>query len=145
MTVVTQARGFGVWRGVSSSGMTSASRTAILHEVSTASPRGEDACRIVADWLWPDRPLVRVRVDDQEVATVDYLPASATAHWFLKWTSNELVVEDPNPLPLMPLVAMVPEEVDGDENIRAAVLDTALEAVANRLTGGAARIEPRDL
>jgi hypothetical protein len=125
--------------------MTSASRTAILHEVLAASPQGDDVHRIVADWLWPDRPLVRVRVDYQEVATVDYLPASATAHWFLKWTSNELVVEDPNPLPLMPLVAMVPEEVDGDENIRAAVLDTALEAVANRLTGSAARIEPRDL
>jgi hypothetical protein len=125
--------------------MTSASRTAILREVSTASPRGDGVHRIVADWLWPDRPLVRVRVDDQEVATVDYLPASATAHWFLKWTSNELVVEESNPLPLMPLVAMVPEEVDGDESIRAVVLDTALEAVANRLTGRAARIEPRDL
>lgn len=103
------------------------------------------AQQVVADWCWPDKPLVRVRVDGEEVATVDYLPASATAHWFLRWTSQTLAVEGPELLPLVPLVAVVPEEADSDDGFRAAVLDVAIEAVASRLTGSAANVEPHDL
>jgi hypothetical protein len=48
-------------------------------------------------------------------------------------------------LPLISLVTRVPEEVDGDDDMRATVLDTALEAAANRLVGRVVRIAPYDL
>ena len=97
-----------------------------------------------ADWCWPEQPLVRVLVEDCEAAVADYLPASATAHWFLRWRSGTIAAEGPELVPLMSLATHVPEEVDGDETLRVVVLDTVLEAVASRLTGRAETIEPRD-
>jgi hypothetical protein len=99
---------------------------------------------IVADWRWPDKPLVRVCHEGRELAVVDYLPASAATHWFLKWTAQDVPQEGPSELALTSLVTRVPEEVDGDESLRAVVLDTALEAVIARLSGRPATIEPGD-
>jgi hypothetical protein len=78
-------------------------------------------------------------VDGREVATVDYLPASASAHWVLTWTSGEIAADGPAHLPLMPLVTSVPEEVDADESLCAAVLDIALDGAEARLTGRTVR------
>jgi hypothetical protein len=91
--------------------------------------------RITAEWCWPDTPLARIRLDGREVATVDYLPASASAHWVLTWISEELATDGPKQLPLMPLVTRVPEEVDAERSLRAAVLDIALDGTEARLTG----------
>lgn len=95
--------------------------------------------RISAQWCWPDVPLVRINADGREVATVDYLPASASAHWVLSWTSAEVGADGPARLPLMALVTRVPEEVDADESLCAAVLDIALDGAKARLTGRTAR------
>jgi hypothetical protein len=46
---------------------------------------------------------------------------------------------------LISLVTRVPEEVDGDDDMQATVLDAALEAVAHRLAGRVVRIAPYDL
>jgi hypothetical protein len=120
----------------------SVSRGVDLDEGSSSIP---GPCRISAKWCWPEVPLARVRVDDREVAVVDYLPASAAAHWYLRWASRDTGAEGPDVLPLISLVTRVPEEVDGDDDMRATVLDTALEAVANRLAGCVVRIAPYDL
>lgn len=104
-----------------------------------------EPCRITAEWCWPEVPLARVRVDDLEVAVLDYLPASAAAHWYLRWVSGDIGADGPDFLPLISLVTRVPEEVDGDDDMRATVLDTALEAVANRLAGRVVRVAPYDL
>jgi hypothetical protein len=116
-----------------------ASRIAVLNRVPSI---GNAVLR--ANWCWPDRPLMRVLIDDRELAVADYLPASAAAHWFLRWRSGDVAPEGPELLPLMPLATHVPEEVDGDESMRAVALDTVLEAVASRLTGRAESIESRD-
>ncbi len=76
---------------------------------------------------------------------VDYLPASASAHWYLRWASRDIGADGPDILPLISLVTREPEEVDGDDDMRATVLDTALEAVTNRLAGQVVRIAPYDL
>jgi hypothetical protein len=121
------------------------SRVADMDEGSSSILEPTVACRIIAEWRWPEVPLARVRVDDREVAVVDYLPASAAAHWYLRWTSSDCGADGPDVLPLMALVTRVPEEVDGDDDMRANVLDTALEAVANRLAGRVVGIDPHDL
>lgn len=124
---------------------TSVTRGVDLNEGSSSNLGTIVARCISAEWRWPEVPPARVRVDDREVAVVDYLPASAAAHWYLRWASDDIAAGGPDVLPLISLVTRVPEEVDGDDDIRATVLDTALEAAANRLAGRVVRIAPYDL
>lgn len=88
-----------------------------------------------ADWRWPDRPLVEVRLDGTVIASVDYLPASASAHWFVRWENPSVSRAGAELLPLIPLAARVPEEAEEDEGTRLLVLDAAVEATATGLTG----------
>ena len=76
--------------------------------------------------------------------TADYLPASASAHWFLRWTGNPQPAHRPSDLPLLSLVSQVPEEAEEDARMRAAVLDAAAEAAASELTGRPARLTLHD-
>src|SRR5665213_69367 len=99
----------------------SVSRGVDLDGGSSPIPGSIVACRISAEWCWPEVPLARVRVDDREVAVVDYLPASAAAHWYLRWASRDIGADGPDVLPLISLVTRVPEEVDGDDDMRATV------------------------
>jgi hypothetical protein len=100
---------------------------------------------LTAEWRWPDHPVVDVRLTGAVIAVVDYLPASASAHWFLRWTGGESRgALGGAPLPLTPLATRVPEEADEDAGMRTFVLDTAVEAAANQLTGRAVRLELRD-
>ncbi len=97
-----------------------------------------------AEWCWPDKPLVVVRLDSEPAAAVDYLPASASAHWFLKWTAEVSRAQLGDELPIIALASHVPEEAEEDENLRAAILDAALAAAAAQLTGRVVDVEPHD-
>jgi hypothetical protein len=105
---------------------------------------GQNMHRIEARWQWPAASAVSVRLGDQELATVEYFPASASAHWILHWIGDDFGSEGPGQLPLIGLAGIVPEEVDADPALQAAVLELALDAAAERLSGKPARIEPSD-
>jgi hypothetical protein len=116
-----------------------------LNEPAIVSGLISQARDVTAEWHWPDHPLVDVRLAGASIAVVDYFPASASAHWFLRWTGGESHgALGGAQLPLTPLATRVPEEVDADAGMRALVLDTAAEAAASQLTGRAVRLELRD-
>jgi hypothetical protein len=116
-----------------------------LNESAIVNSLREDAHEVTAVWRWPDHPLVEVFLDDSAIAVVDYLPASASAHWYLRWTGDPRPAHGLNDLPLLPLATRVPEEAEEDSAMRAAVLDAAIEAAANKLTGRTARLALRDV
>jgi hypothetical protein len=116
-----------------------------LHEPAIQNCLRESARKLTAHWRWPDHPIVDVGLDGSTIAVVDYLPASSSAHWFLRWPGELKVAPAFTVLPIISLATRVPEEVDGDDKVRAAVLDIAIEAVANQLTGRAVRLEARDI
>lgn len=97
--------------------------------------------RLDAEWQWPLAPAVSIRLGDRDVASVDYFPASASAHWALHWISGDVGSAQ---LPLIGLAGRVPEEIDADPALQAATLDIALDAAEDRLTGQPARVERPD-
>ena len=115
-----------------------------LNEPPLATSLVEDRHDVTADWHGPAHPLVDVRLDGVTIAKVDYLEASASAHWFLRWCGDPSAAHGPVELPLMPLATHVPEEAEEDADIRAAILDAAVEAAANELTGRPVRLQLRD-
>jgi hypothetical protein len=124
------------WLGAAAAGVNQRATAASLVE----RPRG-----LVAEWRWPDHPLIEVRLDGEPIAVVDYLPASASIHWFLHWTGGTSAAHGSAELPLLPLATRVPEEAEEDVGTRMTVLDTAIEAAANELTGRVIRLELRDV
>jgi hypothetical protein len=105
---------------------------------------GGNTHRIEATWQWPTGSAVSLRLGDRELARVAYLPASASAHWILHWIGDDFASEGPEQLPLVGLAGRVPEEVDADPALQAAVLELALDAATERLSGQPARIEHPD-
>lgn len=90
--------------------------------------------RMVADWRFPESPLVSITLDGEPLAAADYLVASASAHWFVDWEDHPRAREQRGQVALISLVGHVPEEVDADDALRTAVLEAALGAVAAQLT-----------
>jgi hypothetical protein len=86
-----------------------------------------------AKWQFPERPLVLISLDARPVAGVDYLEASASAHWFVRWAEDPRGGPPPPELALVSLATQVPEEVDANESLRVLVLDTAIKAAADQL------------
>jgi hypothetical protein len=113
-----------------------------VHETRTIEIGGTTHL-IEAGWQWPVAPAVTVRIDGGELAAVEYLLASASAHWILHWIGTPGSGE-PRQLPLIALAGKVPEEVDPDPTLQAAVLDLALDAVTELLLSHPARIEQPD-
>jgi hypothetical protein len=102
------------------------------------------AHEITAEWRWPTHPLVQVHLDATRVAVVDYLEGSASSHWFLRWTGEPAGPHGAAELPLLPLATHVPEEAEEEAGMRAVILDAAVEAAVNKLTGRAVRLQLRD-
>src|SRR5947209_2582529 len=116
-----------------------------MSEALTRSVRvGGREHRLDALWLWPVAPAVSVRLDGRAVASVEFFQASASAHWILNWIGDDLGYEGPARLPLMSLAGRVPEEVDADAALVGAVLDVALDAAEDRLSGQPARVARPD-
>jgi hypothetical protein len=100
---------------------------------------------LTAEWVWPDKPLVHLYLDSEPVAFVDYLPASASAHWFLRWAGEDVHrARGAADLPIITLAGHVPEEAEREESMLATALDEALSATAAELTGRVVRIETSD-
>jgi hypothetical protein len=115
---------------------------AVLDQPPLRSALHTETHELTAQWRWPDHPLVHVHLDSQTVAAVDYLPASATAHWHLRWLDDQVLRAHPaNALAIMPLAGHVPEEADADSAMLAFVLDEAAAAVAAELTGRVVRLD----
>lgn len=89
--------------------------------------------QLAADWRFPERPLVPITLDGKPVASADYLEASASAHWFIRWEPHPRVPEHEGEIALSTLAGQVPEDIDVDEGLRVGVLDTALRAAASQL------------
>ncbi len=96
-----------------------------------AAMLGPGPHRLSAAWRFPTSPLVEIRLDDRVLASVDYLPASASAHWFL--TMRDADSESPIAVPA--LASRVPEEVDSDAALQRSVLDESALSAASRLLG----------
>jgi hypothetical protein len=99
---------------------------------------------IRAEWCWPDSPAIAVLLDGELFASADYLAASASAHWFLRWTRDAIPSHEPVKFPLLALATRVQEELDEDDAMRAASLDTVIEAAASGLAGRPVSLETRD-
>jgi hypothetical protein len=115
-----------------------------LNKSAIARSIAEVPHELSAEWQWPDQPLTRVCLDGSEIATADYFPASASAHWYLRWTGEAIASRSSTELPLIALATRVPEEAEEDAAIRKAILDVAIQAAANELTGRPSRLELAD-
>jgi hypothetical protein len=87
-----------------------------------------------AEWRFPESPLVKLSLDGESVATVDYLPGSASAHWSLRWSRAFAGIPASSVIALVGLVEQVPEEADAELVLWSAVIDTALSAVVAQIT-----------
>lgn len=81
-----------------------------------------------AEWEFPLHPLITIWMDDARVARADYGEYSATLHWAVCWERSRR-----QPLPLVPLATLVPEQVDADAGLRDYVLEVAINATAEHL------------
>lgn len=114
-----------------------------LNEPALGEALTEESHVLRAEWRFPEAPLVRLYRDSDLVAIADYLPSSASAHWFLRWEGDDDRAH-PAEFPIMLLAGHVPEEADEDESMRATILDEAIGAAAAELTGRVVRLDPRD-
>jgi hypothetical protein len=121
-----------------------AAAAAELNEPAIAQGIASEIHELSAEWCWPDAPLVALRLNSELVALADYLPASASAHWFLRWTADTPRARPATELPIMSLAGHVPEEAEEDETMLAAVLDAAIGAATAELTGRVVDGELRD-
>ena len=97
----------------------------------------EDVGQLSGVWCFPDRPLVRILLDNEPLASADYLEASASTHWFVRWEDHEQASPQ-GEIALPTLAGQVPEDAARDESFELAVLEAALSAVASQLTHRAA-------
>ena len=98
---------------------------------------------LMAEWRFPESPLIPLDLGNQRLAVVDYSPASASAHWFLRW-SDPLLASAHAEVAITTLAGQVPEDADTDEALRIAVLDAALLALISALGGTLSNPRPTD-
>jgi hypothetical protein len=111
----------------------SASRTAVIPD----GPHGGES--LIAYWEFPASPPIRIERDGTTIAGINYLPASASYHWYLALSGAEDLGADG--VPLTALVSRVPEEVDADRDLCAATLGAALEAILTAMLGRPVPVE----